>query len=287
MNNYEIIACTIDFIEEHLSEDNLNLELIAAYIGYSKYHLHRMFKAITHFTPHEYIQKRRLNEACRMLIKSDRPVIEIAQEAGYESQRSFTRAFKLIAKKSPAAYRKQGIFMPLQLRLDILSFNKRREKAMNARIIEVGEMKLVGVKGDTKFNFDGIGRCWHKLHKKKHQIMYRSDKNTLIGINDYSEFEKDKKHPVLKVMAAAEVSLFENVPKGLETCLLPPSRYAVFSFHGRNEDSMQSIAELIYSEWFPQSDLIFNERNLYDLIKYSEITDDKGESDIEYWVPII
>lgn len=44
MNNYEIIACTIDFIEAHLSDDNLNLELIAAYIGYSKYHLHRCLK---------------------------------------------------------------------------------------------------------------------------------------------------------------------------------------------------------------------------------------------------
>lgn len=287
MNNYEIIACTIDFIEEHLSDDNLNLELIAAYIGYSKYHLHRMFKAITHFTPHEYIQKRRLNEACHMLIKSDKPVIEIAQEAGYESQRSFSRAFKLIAKKSPAAYRKQGIFTPLLLRLNILSINKIRGMDMNVRIIEVGEVKLVGVKGNTKFNFNGIGRCWYKLHKKKHQIMYRSDNNTLIGINDYSEFEKDNKHPVFKIMAAAEVTSFENVPKDLETCLLPPSRYAVFSFHGCNEDSMQTIAELIYSEWFPQSDLIFNEQSLYDLIKYSEITDAKGESDIEYWVPII
>lgn len=94
-----------------------------------------------------------------MLIKSDKPVIEIAQEADYESQRSFTRAFKLIAKKSPAAYRKQGIFMPLLLRLDILSINKMRGMEMNVRIIQVGEVKLVGVKGNTKFNFNGIGRC--------------------------------------------------------------------------------------------------------------------------------
>ena len=53
-NNIEEIAAVIDYIEEHLMEERLDLESIAAAFNYSRYHLHRMFASVTGLS-HAYL----------------------------------------------------------------------------------------------------------------------------------------------------------------------------------------------------------------------------------------
>jgi len=52
----------------------------------------------------------------KLLVLSDRPILEIALSAGYESQQSFTDIFKAMYKKSPNRYREEEEFYPLQLK---------------------------------------------------------------------------------------------------------------------------------------------------------------------------
>ncbi|WP_160689548.1 AraC family transcriptional regulator [Clostridium sp. C2-6-12] len=118
-NNIAIISKVIDFIEEHLTaEENLDLDKIADMANYSKYHLHRMFSNIVGCTIHQYIQKRRLTEAAYQLIYTDISIIDISLTAGYETQQSFTLAFKRLYEESPQAYRKKQEFIPIQLRFE-------------------------------------------------------------------------------------------------------------------------------------------------------------------------
>ena len=113
--NIENVMTAIDYIESHLHE-KLNLETVAGAVHYSKYHLHRMFTGTAGLTIHDYIQRRQLTEAAKLLVHSDRPILEIALSAGYESQQSFTDIFKAMYKKSPDRYRAEEEFYPLQLR---------------------------------------------------------------------------------------------------------------------------------------------------------------------------
>ena len=114
-NDIENVIATIDYIETHLSE-NLDLDGIAEAVNYSKYHLHRMFTATVGMTIHDYVQRRRLTEAAKLLVFTDRPILEIALIAGYESQQAFTAIFKEMYKKTPGRYREEEEFYPLQLR---------------------------------------------------------------------------------------------------------------------------------------------------------------------------
>lgn len=109
------IMAAIDYIESHLHE-KLDLETVAGAVHYSKYHLHRMFTGTVGLTIHDYVQRRQLTEAAKLLVLSDRPILEIALLAGYESQQSFTDRFKAMYKKSPNQYRVEEDFYPLQLR---------------------------------------------------------------------------------------------------------------------------------------------------------------------------
>ena len=90
--NIKNIMAVIDYIETHLQE-KLDLETVAKAVHYSKYHLHRMFTGTVGLTIHDYVQRRQLTEAAKLLVLSDRPILEIALSAGYESQQSFTDIF--------------------------------------------------------------------------------------------------------------------------------------------------------------------------------------------------
>ena len=109
------IETVINYIESHLDE-KLDLEKVAEAVHYSKYHLHRMFTNTVGMTIHDYVQRRQLTEAAKLLVFSSKPIIEVAFFCGYESQQAFSSAFKSMYKVPPTQYRDQGNFYPLQLR---------------------------------------------------------------------------------------------------------------------------------------------------------------------------
>lgn len=112
------IENTIAFIEEHL-EERLDLERVADATHYSKYHLHRMFTETTGVTIHDYVVRRRLTEAAKLLIFSEKSILDIAIVCGYESQQAFTAAFKAMYKLPPAEFRMRQEFYPLQLQFTL------------------------------------------------------------------------------------------------------------------------------------------------------------------------
>lgn len=117
MRNFEKTMRAIEYVEENLYE-KLNLHNIAGAINSSPYHLHRIFSTTTGLTIHNYLRRRQLTEAARMLYSSDESILGIAFSAGYESQQAFNRIFKVMYKCSPDIFRKNRMFYPLQLRFD-------------------------------------------------------------------------------------------------------------------------------------------------------------------------
>lgn len=114
MSSVKRVIEAINFIEEHLKE-KLDLDIIAGAVHYSKYHLHRMFTDTAGLTIHDYVQRRRLTEAAKLLVFSKKPIMDVAFEAGYESQQAFSGIFKEMYKQSPHQFRRNEVFYPLQL----------------------------------------------------------------------------------------------------------------------------------------------------------------------------
>lgn len=112
------MEAVIGYIEDHLSE-KLDLETVAEAVHYSKYHLHRLFTSTVGMTLHDYGQRRRLTEAAKLLVFSEKPILEIAFLCGYESQQAFSSAFKAMYKLPPAHFRENCVFYPLQLRFTL------------------------------------------------------------------------------------------------------------------------------------------------------------------------
>ena len=100
--NIKNVMAAIDYIESRLHE-KLDLETVAGAVHYSKYHLHRMFTGTVGLTIHDYVQRRQLTEAAKLLVLSDKPILEIALSAGYESQQSLRAAISSSPPSTMAA----------------------------------------------------------------------------------------------------------------------------------------------------------------------------------------
>ena len=99
------IQRSLNFIEQHLT-GKLLLHLLAEHAGYSRFHFQRIFRKIIGKSVAEYIRERRLTQSARILITTDQRIIDIAMTYRFNSQESFTRAFKKVYDITPGNYRK-------------------------------------------------------------------------------------------------------------------------------------------------------------------------------------
>jgi len=93
-----------DFVEAQLAGRILVGDL-AAMAGISIGHLHRAFRATLGITPHEFIQRRRIERARRLLAEGALSVVEVAFSVGFESPSHFARVFRRVTRISPSEYR--------------------------------------------------------------------------------------------------------------------------------------------------------------------------------------
>lgn len=100
-------------------ESAMTLDTIAKELHYSKFYLERTFKKDMGISLYQYIRRRRLNEAAEKLGNTDRPVIEIALEAGYLSQQAFAQAFRDEYGCTPLEYRKNRHFVQKKERMQM------------------------------------------------------------------------------------------------------------------------------------------------------------------------
>ncbi|WP_431223070.1 helix-turn-helix domain-containing protein [Serratia sp. L9] len=105
MDRADIIHDLMNWIETHLDQPLL-LDNVAAKSGYSKWHLQRMFRSTTGHALGSYIRERRLSQAAQALRTTPRPILDIALQFHFDSQPSFSRAFKKQFGKTPAVYRR-------------------------------------------------------------------------------------------------------------------------------------------------------------------------------------
>ncbi|MEY8392634.1 GNAT family N-acetyltransferase [Lachnospiraceae bacterium 45-W7] len=172
-----IVSQAIRYIEDNL-HDKLDLDMVATALHYSKYHLHRLFTKTVGLTIHEYAKRRQLTEAAKLLVFSKKPIIEIAFMSGYESQQAFTDIFKAMYKTSPAEFRENEHFYPLQLEIhlkeEVIKMDFTKDDIKFATPADVDDwMELV------KLTIDGYP-CLDKAEYLENLHLYIADKKALI-----------------------------------------------------------------------------------------------------------
>lgn len=93
-----------NYINQHCTE-NLSLDQIAHYAGFSKYHFSRLFKQFTGISFYKYLNKKRIMRAEILLIDPKTTITEAALQSGFSSLSSFIRMFKILKNCTPTEFR--------------------------------------------------------------------------------------------------------------------------------------------------------------------------------------
>ena len=93
------------YIQQHYRD--FSLERMAEEFHYSRANVNRIFRKYTGTTVLQYVKEVRLQQGERLLVETEKPVEEIAQEAGYQDTSYFIEQFKRRYGKTPLQYRRE------------------------------------------------------------------------------------------------------------------------------------------------------------------------------------
>jgi signal transduction histidine kinase/DNA-binding response OmpR family regulator len=91
-------------LEENYTNPEFSVEDLSREIGMSRIHLYRKMKALTDFTPSEYIGKFRLHKARHILEQQRGNISGVALDVGFTSPAYFSKKFREEFGKTPSAF---------------------------------------------------------------------------------------------------------------------------------------------------------------------------------------
>lgn len=223
VESVQLLVDSLNYIEAHLRE-NIRTADIAKACYCSRSTLEKLFSYVYHISIHDYIIRRRMTLAAKLL--SERPevsILEAAVEYGYNSHEAFTRAFQKVWNCRPSEFRK---------RKHVELFPRYREP------IRKGDSYIM-----QRRNVD-ISELYDLFTQRKNCWFVCCDINGLIAINDISVKAGDL--AILEMMrrmeeAAGEEDVIFRIG-GDEFCMLTNSEdpaYAdkiVQALKDRNEE---------------------------------------------------
>lgn len=243
MSWMEAIGSAIQYIEAHITEE-LTVEEIAAYIGFSPFYFQKGFAMLCGFTIGEYIRSRRLALAGNDLATGSEKIIDIAMKYGYDSPDSFTKAFTRFHGVTPTAARKDRVmlksFAPLKIKLSL-----EGGYLMDYRIEKKEAFAVLGSAGT--FPYEGakqtIPQFW--------QAHFAAGKGSVVcgkyGIN----IDAQMGHDTFEYLIADDYTPGKPIPDGFVTRTIPALTWAVFLCTGPLPQALQDVNTKIFTEWLP------------------------------------
>lgn len=166
MDNLELLAEALEYIEQHLEAD-IRTEEIARACYCSKSTLEKLFRFVNDISVRDYLIRRRMTKAARLLAECpESAILDVALKFGYSSHEAFTRAFRQVWNCSPSEYRM-----------------KNRGSELFPRLytpLETGDVYM-----QERRNFD-ISELYDLFQSRKNCYFVCCDIKSLIPINEIS-----------------------------------------------------------------------------------------------------
>lgn len=103
-NNDALMEKTMKVINAHLSDPDLNMDILTREIGISRAQLHRKMKEMTGIPTSEFIRNLRLEQAARLIKENKINITQVAYSVGFNNQAHFSTVFRKYFGMSPTEY---------------------------------------------------------------------------------------------------------------------------------------------------------------------------------------
>lgn len=295
MDQTNIIRDLLAWLDSNLDKP-LSLDNVATKAGYSKWHLQRMFKEVTGQAIGSYIRSRRLSRAAVALRLTSRPILDIALQYRFDSQQTFTRAFKKQFDRTPALYRRSdewcavGICPPITL---------DPQNLPKWEFVTLSEKKLIGIEQTCSHTLEQ----WAEACSNMRQTFWRyymskisAVPHQVYGLHhaQHSDEHEDEQRVLYTTAVEPDYATFIDDNAANEVSLAGGD-YIRFDFEGEaKRGAMQEFLFLIYGVCLPNMGL--TRRKGYDVEKYylknvrysnEMVTEPQDHIErFEYYIPI-
>jgi signal transduction histidine kinase/DNA-binding response OmpR family regulator len=93
----------VKFVEQHISDANVSVEDMADSMGLSRVQFYRKIKALTNYSPVEFMRISRLKKGKQLLQRTDSTIAEVAYKVGFSSPGYFTKCYRDYFGEAPSS----------------------------------------------------------------------------------------------------------------------------------------------------------------------------------------
>ncbi|MEK4324586.1 AraC family transcriptional regulator [Paenibacillus sp. FSL R7-0312] len=295
----ERIDKVIAYIEEHSSQP-LKLDTLAEISHFSKFHFSRIFTAMVGVTPMVFVNRKRIQHSLVLLTETNKTILEVAGQCGFESVSVFNAHFKRYYGCTPGSIRNSSrknsnfasSFSNIQAEsASLADYNRARSNPLLRRAwdsmveirqipeMEVAYIRHIGSYLDTYSAWDKLSR-WadqHGLHAGNQQFIG-------ISLDDGDLVEE----------SACRYDACVTVPEGFEQGAHRPQvefktvsggMYAVYSYYD-TVDKLVLAYDSMFSVWLPRSGYEADDRPCLEFCLNDPMKDQQGKCKVDLYIPI-
>jgi len=279
----------LDYIHSNIDQP-LTVESLAEKSCWSRWQLQRIFLQETKQTIAQYVREIKLSLAAEQLLLGKERVMDISLNYGFNSEISFTRAFKQLFNCSPTAYRKRGQRMglktPLIKAMPIHQAYEIKKRLLQIHFEHAESFHFYGVNKKIKGLFakqpnytEVIPTIWYDMMEQTG--LTPPFEQSVMGVVDTRNSESDDS----TYWAGYKITETERAALPKENILeIPAQSYAVIP-HTGVATHLDRTLRWFFTDWLPQSQ--YQAVEGFDLEIYQAGFDhENNKSNMECWIPI-
>ncbi len=234
-----------DYIYAHL-DDDLSLETLAHVSGFSRFHWHRIYRAVRGETAAQTVRRLRLERAAAMLRETSWPVERIARKAGFTGSEVFSRSFLRSYGTTPSRFR-----------------TGQRPASTDSALTSSGSGSTSSVREVPGWPVRVEARCGYRLAASEHRGAYMDIGRAFSRVKDrmgtgspmvaiYEDDPDAVPRADLRSAAGTVADPGTKIPHDLVERTVPAGRYAIMRYIGPYS-SMHAAYLWLYGQWLPNS----------------------------------
>jgi AraC family transcriptional regulator len=236
------ILRVLDHIHDHPAGD-LSLDALADVAALSRFHWHRLFRAVTGETAAQAVRRIRLHTASVALVQTALPVEQVARSVGYDNADSFARAFRDAYGATPLTFRHRGELRPFN------PLNPQRSILMHPVTLRDDPARRLAAMAHAG-PYPEIGRAFQRLSATMATRGLFAHAGAMVAVfyDDPSATAPD----ALRSHAGFEIRGDAPIAPPLDEVTLPATRAAVLTYTGPYA-GLPAAYDQLYGIWLPAS----------------------------------
>ncbi|WP_296384555.1 AraC family transcriptional regulator [Winogradskyella sp.] len=235
----------VDYIHNHL-DTKIDIAQLADLSHFSKFHFHRITRAMLGEPIGAYITRARIETAAKMIRYSENQIEQIAYSVGFETPSSLSKAFKNHFGVSPSAYRKNK-----KLIIKTTNIMKTELNIKKPKILDIEDQKCLYYSMQGAYQDLDYGSAWEKLWAEvKTQKLFTKGINHIgLPYDDPKVTEADKIRYDACLIIHKDAKPNEDV--GVKE--LKGGKFAVFLYQGSYK-YFADVYNYMFNEWLINTD---------------------------------